>query len=152
MKHEVTVECELVELDDNGEKLEGSQITVLKAETTNHGHYCFELPPFKNAGALFLRAHDTNLSDKKIEKKINKGFLSETAISDYYVKRNLFFPVFAKKYSYYQCHLPEEDESSSLHTFSDYEVKATDSISKMDRTLSEVTVKKKRRRGRRAID
>ena len=152
LKHEVTVECELVELDDNGEKLEGSQITVLKAETTNHGHYCFELPPFKNAGALFLRAHDTNLSDKKIEKKINKGFLSETAISDYYVKRNLFFPVFAKKYSYYQCHLPEEDESSSLHTFSDYEVKATDSISKMDRTLSEVTVKKKRRRGRRAID
>ena len=150
LKHEVTVECELVELDEKGEKLDGSQITVQKAETTHGGHYRFDLPSYKNAGALFLRAYDTDLSDKKINKRINKGFLDETAIAKYYVKRNLFFPVFSKKYSYYQCHLPDDD--GTLQKFTDYTVRSTDSISKMDRTLSEVTVKKKRRRGRRAID
>ena len=81
---------------------------------------------------------------------MNKGFLSEEAIPDYFVKRDLFFPVFAKKYSYYQCHLPD-DEAAPL-TLSFDEVKAVDSISKMDRVLSGVTVKKRRRRGRRKID
>ena len=156
LKHEVTVECELVELDDNGEKLEGSDITVLKAETTNGGHFRFDLPDYKNAGALFLRAYKSGIDDKKLQKKIAKGFLSEEAIADYFVKRNLFFPVFAKKYSYYQCHLPEDEDEHQLpsrfSTFSADEVKAVDSLSKMDRVLSEVTVKKRRRRGRRAID
>ena len=150
LKHEVTVECELVELDDNGEQLEGSRITSLKAETTNGGHFHFDLPDYKNAGALFLRAYKTDIDDQKLQKKINKGFLSETAIADFFVKRNLFFPVFAKKYSYYQCHLP--DDVSSPLTLTADQVKAVDSLSSMDRVLSEVTVKKKRRRGRRAID
>ena len=150
LKHEVIVECELVELDENGEQLEGSRITTMKAETTNGGHFRFELPDYKDAGALFLRAYKTGIEEKKLQKKINKEFLSETAIADYFVKRDLFFPVFAKKYSYYQNHLPEEDASPLTLSFDD--LKAVDSISKMDRVLSEVTVKKKRRRGRRKID
>ena len=150
LKHEVTVECELVELDENGEQLEGSQITTQKAETTNGGHFHFELPDFKLAGALFLRAYKTSDNEKKLRKKLNKGFLSEEAFPDYFVKRNLFFPVFAKKYSYYQCHLPDDD--NTFQTFTDDQVKAVDSLSKMDRVLSEVTVKKRRRRGRRRID
>ena len=150
LKHEVTVECELVELDDNGEQLEGSRITSLKAETTNGGHFHFDLPDYKNAGALFLRAYKTDTNEKKQQKRFNKGFLSETAIADYFVKRNLFFPVFAKKYSYYQCHLP--DDVPSPLTLTADQVKAVDKLSSMDRVLSEVTVKKKRRRGRRAID
>ena len=148
---EVTVECELVELDDNGEQLPGSTVTTLKAETTNGGHFCFNLPEYKNAGALFLKAYNTNISQKKLDKMSRKGFLSEEAIAPYFVKRNLFYPVFAKKYSYYQCHLPD-DEENLPQTFSYDQVKAVDSISKMDRVLSEVTVKKRRRRGRRAID
>ena len=148
---EVTVECELVELDDNGMQLPGSTVTTLKAETTNGGHFCFNLPEYKNAGALFLRAYNTNISQKKLDKMSRKGFLSEEAIAPYFVKRNLFYPVFAKKYSYYQCHLPD-DEENLPQTFSFDQVKALDSISKMDRVLSEVTVKKRRRRGRRAID
>ena len=150
LKHEVIVECELVELDENGEQLEGSRITTMKAETTNGGHFRFELPDYKDAGALFLRAYKTGIEEKKLQKKINKGFLSETAIADYFVKRDLFFPVFAKKYSYYQSHLPDEEASPLTLSFED--IKAVDSISKMDRVLSEVTVKKKRRRGRRKID
>ena len=148
LKKEVTVECELVELDESGVQLPGSSITFLKSETTNGGHFRFDLPDFKNAGALFLRAYDTNLSEEKVEKKMRKGFLDDQAVAKYYVKRNLFFPVFAKKYSYYQCHLPDEDPL----TLSSDEVKAVDSLSSMDRVISEVTVKKKRRRGRRAID
>jgi hypothetical protein len=122
----------------------------MKAETTNGGHFHFELPDYKDAGALFLRAYKAGIDEKKLQKKINKGFLSETAIADYFVKRNLFFPVFAKKYSYYQNHLPDEEASPLTLSFDD--IKAVDSISKMDRVLSEVTVKKKRRRGRRKID
>ena len=150
LKHEVIVECELVELDENGEQLEGSRITTMKAETTNGGHFRFELPDYKDAGALFLRAYKTGIEEKKLQKKINKGFLSETAIADYFVKRDLFFPVFAKKYSNYQSHLPHEEALPLTLSFED--IKAVDSISKMDRVLSEVTVKKKRRRGRRKID
>ena len=150
LKHEVIVECELVELDESGKQLEGSHITKLKAETTNGGHFHFELPDYKDAGALFLRAYKTGIDEKKLEKKLRKGFLSETAIADYFVKRDLFFPVFAKKYSYYQNHLPDEEASPLTLSFDD--IKAVDSISKMDRVLSEVTVKKKRRRGRRKID
>ena len=150
LKHEVTVECELVELDENGMQLPESTITKFKAETTYGGHFHFDLPNYKNAGALFLKAYDSGLDEKKLQKKMNKGFLSETAIADYFVKRDLFFPVFAQKYSYYQCHLPD-DEAAPL-TLSFDEVKAVDSISKMDRVLSGVTVKKRRRRGRRKID
>ena len=150
LKREVTVECELVELDENGLQLPGSTIFKTKAETTYGGHYHFNLPDYKNAGALFLRAYESGVDDKKLQKKLNKGFLSEEAIPDYFVKRDLFFPVFAKKYSYYQCHLPD-DEAAPL-TLSFDEVKAVDSISKMDRVLSGVTVKKRRRRGRRKID
>ena len=150
LKKEVTVECELVELDESGVQLPGSSITFLKSETTNGGHFRFDLPDFKNAGALFLRAYDSGLSDQKLAKKIRKGFLDEQAVAKYFVKRNLFYPVFAKKYSYYQCHLPDED--SSPLTLTADQVKAVDSLSSMDRVISEVTVKKKRRRGRRAID
>ncbi len=150
LKREVTVECELVELDENGLQLPGSTIFKTKAETTYGGHYHFDLPDYKNAGALFLRAYESNLDDKKLQKKMNKGFLSEEAIPDYFVKRDLFFPVFAKKYSYYQCHLPDDEAAPLTLSFDD--VKAVDSISKMDRVLSGVTVKKRRRRGRRRID
>ena len=150
LKHEVTVECELVELDENGLQLPGSTIFKTKAETTYGGHYHFNLPDYKNAGALFLRAYESGVDDKKLQKKLNKGFLSEEAIPDYFVKRDLFFPVFAKKYSYYQCHLPDDEAAPLTLSFDD--VKAVDSISKMDRVLSGVTVKKRRRRGRRKID
>ena len=148
LKKEVTVECELVELDESGVQLPGSSITSLKSETTNGGHFRFDLPDFKNVGALFLRAYNSDLSEKKLAKMTNKGFLDDQAIAKYYVKRNLFFPVFAKKYSYYQCHLPDDDPL----TLSADQVKAVDSLSSMDRVISEVTVKKKRRRGRRTID
>lgn len=151
LKHEVTVECELVELDDNGLRLPGSTVTTFKAETTNGGHFRFDLPDYKNAGALFLRAYKSGLDDKKLRKRLNRGFLSEEEIADYFVKRDLFFPVFAKKYSYYQCHLPNDDDGG-LQTIAADQVKAIDSISRMDRVISEVTVKKRRRRGRRAID
>ena len=150
LKHEVTVECELVELDENGLQLPGSTIFKTKAETTYGGHYHFNLPNYKNAGALFLRAYESDLDGKKLQKKMNKGFLSEEAIPDYFVKRDLFFPVFAKKYSFYQCHLPDDEAAPLTLSFDD--VKAVDSISKMDRVLSGVTVKKRRRRGRRKID
>ena len=50
-------------------QLDGSQITILKAETTNGGHFRFDLPDFKNVGALFLRAYDTGLERQETEEE-----------------------------------------------------------------------------------
>ena len=75
--------------------------------------------------------------------------LDETAWPDFYVKRDLFFPVFAKKYDFYQCHVPEIASGTS---FDDYTIADTVRLSKMDQTLKDIQVKGHRHRGRHSID
>ena len=136
----VTLEAELVFPDD---------IATVQLETDAGGHFVFDIPAYYGQAILFLRATKSGLSEEKRQKKLNKGRLDETAWPDYYVKRDLFFPVFAKKYDYYQCHVPE---IASGTAFDDYTVADTARLSKMDQTLREVKVKGKRHRGRHAID
>ena len=136
----VTLEGELVFPDD---------IATVKMETDATGHFVFNIPAYYGQAILFLRASKTNLSEEKRQKKLNKGMLDETAWPDFYVKRDLFFPVFAKKYDYYQCHVPQ---ISSGTAFDDYTLPDTARLSKMDATLKEVKVKGRRRHGRHAID
>ena len=136
----VTLEGELVFTDD---------IATIRMETDAGGHFSFDIPAYYGQAILFLRASKTNLSEEKRQKRLNKGMLDETAWPDFYVKRDLFFPVFAKKYDYYQCHVPE---LASGTPFDDYTLLDTARLSKMDATLREVKVKGKRHRGRHAID
>ena len=75
--------------------------------------------------------------------------LDETAFPDFYVKRDLFYPVFADKYDYYQCHLPEIAEGTA---FDDYTLADTARLSKMDQTLKDIQVKGHKHRGRHSID
>ena len=140
LRQAVTLEAELVFPDD---------IATVKMETDVGGHFVFDIPAYYGQAILFLRAYRSNLSDDKRRKRLNRGFLDETAWPDFYVKRDLFFPVFAKKYDYYQCHQPEvvsDDTDKSLW------VDTVAHISKMDQTIREVKVQAKRRRGRHAID
>ena len=136
----VTLEGELVFPDD---------IATIRMETDVRGHFVFDIPAYYGQAILFLRASKTDLSEEKRQKKLDKGRLDETAFPDFYVKRDLFYPVFAKKYDYYQCHVPA---ISSGTAFDDYTLADTARLSKMDQTLKEVKVKGRRRHGRHAID
>ena len=136
----VTLEGELVFPDD---------IATIRMETDLRGHFVFDIPAYYGQAILFLRASKTDLSEEKRQKKLDKGRLDETAFPDFYVKRDLFYPVFAKKYDYYQCHVPA---ISSGTAFDDYTLADTARLSKMDQTLKEVKVKGRRRHGRHAID
>ena len=140
LRKPVTLEAELVFNDD---------IATVKMETDAGGHFVFDIPAYYGQAILFLRASKSTLSEEKRQKRLNKGMLDETAWPDFYVKRDLFFPVFAKKYDYYQCHVPE---IASGTPFDDYTLLDTARLSKMDATLREVKVKGKRHRGRHAID
>ena len=140
LRKPVTLEAELVFPDD---------IATIRMETDAGGHFMFDIPAYYGQAILFLRASKTDISEEKRQKKLNKGMLDETAFPDFYVKRDLFYPVFAKKYDYYQCHVPQ---ISSGTAFDDYTLPDTARLSKMDATLKEVKVKGKRRHGRHAID
>ena len=140
LKHEVTVESELIL---------GTKVFAVETETHDGGRFSFNMPAFYDRGILTLSAHDTDISEKKALRLKVKGRRDEEMPPEYYVKRNLFYPIFAKKYSYYQCHYPME--SFQLED-SDDALYDTLRISKMDKTLSGIVVKGKRRRGLRSID
>ena len=46
-------------------------------------------------------------------------YLNEDAFPDYYVKRDLFWPVFTHDYTYYEKHQPEIDYEMLIDTLSD---------------------------------
>ena len=137
------------EVTVHGELILGTDVAEVEMETTNRGRFSFNIPPYYGDAILFLNAHNKDASEERMEKKSVKGRLDESGWPDYYVKRNLFFPIFAKKYSFYQSHFPLDDvyEKSEIE-----EILEEDSISSMDKNLDEVVVKKKRSRGRHAID
>lgn len=135
----VVVESELVFEDD---------IATIELSTDSMGRFSFSIPPYYGNAILFLKARKADLSDKKKQKRQNR-MLDETAFPDFYVKRDIFYPVFADKYDYYQCHLPEIADGTA---FDDYTIADTARLSKMDQTLKDIQVKGHKHRGRRSID
>ena len=138
IKHEVLVEAE-VEKDG----MSAGSVRM----SHNGGKFLFEVPPFYGKAILFLTAYDRKDSIKRcIGSTEDKHRFDEEWYPDYYVTRDLFYPVFSHPYNYYQTHLP--DLLAPV-------VMGEDSInySKDDgvRTLTNVSVKAKRRT-RRALD
>lgn len=138
IKHEVLVEAEV---EKDGMSAGSVQMSH------DGGQFLFEIPPFYGKAILFLTAYDRKDSLKRcIGSSEDKHRFDEEWYPDYYVTRDIFYPVFSHPYSYYQTHLPE------LLT---PVVMGEDSIdySKADgtRTLQNVSVKAKRRT-RRALD
>lgn len=136
LKHEVMVEAE-VAFNDH---------FVGAVQETKDGRFIFEVPPFYGLAYLNMKAYNEKDSLKKnmLSRKDAK-VLDEDAFPDYYVKRDLFFPIFTHDYNYYEKHQPDIDYSQLVDTLSEY------SMENDVHELGQVNVKGKRR-GRRAID
>lgn len=120
-------------------------------ETDQYGRFKIALPPFYDKAVLRVTAYNKSDSLKKcLTSKLDKGTMDERSYPDFYVKRDMFFPIFTQPYSWYQTNSPDI-------LFVDDEDDGNDGIvpenSKLagDHRLQTVVVKAKRR-GRRAID
>ena len=86
----------------------GGKIVAAVAKTDNRGFFRINLPAFYDSALLHVKAYNISDSLKKCltSDKADKDFLNDRAIPDYYVKRDMFFPIFSKPYSWYQQNLP----------------------------------------------
>lgn len=141
LKKEVMVNAELVLVDEIGE---------LNVVTWDSGHFEFNFPAYFGNAVLSLNARNVTRGEKKRDKKER---LDENAWPDYYVKRDLFYPIFAKPYNYYQCHLPDvQGQADEDYRFWLEDASAKVRISSMDAVLDNVDVKALIRKGSRVID
>lgn len=143
LKHEVVVESELVLTDEVGD---------VEVETSDRGHFAFNVPAYYGQAFLFLSAHKLNASQRHQQKMRTKDRLNEAAIPDFYVKQHLAYPVFAKPYDYYQCHMPEVRGGDDEYYWWMLPGQEMVRISSMDTRLENVEVRAQRHRGSRVVD
>jgi len=137
LKHEVLVEAEIAV---------AGQVAGSVQKTQNGGHFLFEIPPFYGNAYLNMKAYkETDSIKKSMASRKDVKILDEDAYPDYYVKRELFWPMYTHDYTYYEKHQPDYDEEMLIDTLSDL------SMENDVHQLQNVNVKG-RRRGRRAID
>ena len=136
LRREVLVEAELTV---------GSQF-VGGVQKTEQGHFLFDVPPFYGDAFLNIKAYKENDSIKKnmLSRKDSK-VLDEDAFPDFYVKRDVFYPMYTHDYTYYEKHQPEYTDEMLIDTVSEL------SMENDVHQLQNVNVRG-RRRGRRAID
>jgi len=115
-------------------------------QKTKDGRFLFGVPPFYGYAYLKMKAYKENDSIKKNMASLkDKKMLDETAYPDYYVKRDLFYPMYTKEYTYYQKHQPDVAYEELFDTLSDW------TMENDVHQLNNVNVKG-HRRGRRAVD
>ena len=131
----------------SGELVLGEEVADVEMLTDSVGRFSFAVPAFYGDGILFLSACKEGASERKKQRLVQKGWLDEGQWPEFYVKRNLFYPIFAKKYSYYQCHFPKEETAEGVEN-----AETVKRISSMDTELQGVEVSARRRRGKRKID
>ena len=136
LRREVMVEAEI----GVGNQFAGS------VQQTRQGRFIFEIPPFYGAGFLNLKAYNPKDSLRKsMESRKDAKVFNENAYPDYYVKRDLFFPLHTREYNYYEKHMPDYDAEMLIDTLSDL------SMENDVHQLRNINVKG-HRRGRRAVD
>lgn len=118
------------------------------ARTDKNGHFIINLPPYYDNAILFVKAYTPADSASKCMEKKDKNFLNARAFPDYFVKRDMIFPIFSQPYSWYQINSPElefvdEEDLGGLPP--------TNSSLAGDHRLQTVIVKAKRR-GKRRLD
>lgn len=109
-------------------------LVVETEQVTENGYFYMPTPRFFGKCILFLSANDSTNNQTDQEKSKNglkrwisnkmervNGFSNEEAFPEYYVKRDLFFPLNSKPYSYYQDNLADE-------SFDLYETESMDNI------------------------
>lgn len=132
------------------EMINGSEVLGGIARTDANGNFTIELPPYYGKRILFVTAYNRKDSLKySLVSSKNTTFKNAKAFPAYYVQRVLPYPVFSKPYSWLQTHVPDivEDDSTDVVANSpgDY------GLDKVN-VLSDVVVKKGRRRGLRGFD
>ena len=136
LRYEVLVEAEIAV---------GSQV-VGAVQKTQNGRFFFEVPPFYGTGYLNMKAYKENDSiTKNMASRKDRKVLDESAMPDFYVKRDLFYPVFVHDYNYYEKHQPDYDADLLVDTLSEL------SMENDVHELANINVKG-HRRGRRAVD
>lgn len=140
LKHEVTVEGEMTLTGLKGEKS-----TPFTQQTADGGRFHFQMAPFWGEGRLLLSAHKQDISTEEWHANHTKDIFDEEACPDYYVKLNLFYPIFARKYSWYETHHPPISQQADTTTRPEM---TTDDMSV---TLPQVSVKGRWRHSKQAI-
>lgn len=136
LRHEVLIEAEVI--IDN--QVAGS------VQETKKGRFLFQIPPFYGNCYLNMKAYKKNDSIRKnMASRKDAAVFDEDAFPDFYVKRDIFHPVFTHPYDYYENHQPDVFEDLLVDTLSDL------SMENDVHQLDGVSVKGKRR-GRRAVD
>lgn len=122
-------------------------LAVASARTDRNGHFIFNLPEYYDKAILFVKAYNIADSAKKNMSAVHDAnFANERAYPDYFVKRDMIFPIYSQPYSWYQLNSPE------LQFFDeDDENIPENSTLAGDHRLQTVVVKA-RRRGKRRID
>jgi hypothetical protein len=136
LKHDVLIEAEIT-VDG---QFYGS---VMKTE---QGRFRFQVPPFYGYAWLNMKAYKENDSIKKqMSSRKDAKIMDEDAFPDYYVKRDLFYPMYTHDYTFYEKHQPEYSDEMLIDTLSDL------SMENDVHELQNVNVRG-HRRGRRAIN
>lgn len=133
------------EVTIKGELVLGTDVWQVEQQTDHGGHFAFSVEPFYGDATLMMGAYgDKQDKGKKKKKKDDYDLFDEDAWPDYYVKRDLFYPVFASKYSFYQTHQPGLSVTPTEEE--------TDSLVDDGTDLAEVSVKARRRKSKHAIN
>lgn len=141
VRREVVVEAELTVGD-----ITGKTQTVGSTQRTQDGRFFFEIPPFYGLGYLNMKAYSPSDSIKKnMASRRDAKVYDEKAYPDYFVKRDIFFPMTTQPYNFYQHHMPDVDVDLLIDTLSSL------SMENDVHQLANLNVKG-HRRGRRAID
>lgn len=99
VRRSVLVEAELVK---NGET--AGAIT----HTDKRGRFKINLPAFYDQAILFAKAYNRKDSlTKNMQNVADQDKINERAFPDYFVRREMFYPVFSHPYSWYQVNSPD---------------------------------------------
>ena len=141
VRKEVVVEAEITVGTPSG----GTQ-SAGTTQRTKDGRFFFQIPPFYGLGYLNMKAYSPSDSIKKnMASRKDKKVYDEKAYPDYFIKRDVFFPMTTQPYNYYQNHMPDVDTDMLIDTLSTF------SMENDVHQLANINVKG-HRRGRRAID
>ncbi len=141
VSREVLVEAEITIPGHTGKSQTAGNI-----QRTHGGRFLFQIPPFYGLGYLNLKAYSPSDSVRKnMASRRDAKIYDEKAYPDYFVKRDLFYPLTTQPYNYYQNHMPDVSTEMLIDTMSVF------SMENDVHQLANINVKG-HRRGRRAID
>lgn len=132
------------------EIVKGKDVAGASAKVDEYGHFRFNIPPYYDEAFFFVKSYNQKDSVKLNMLTGRDGKrLNEEEYPSYYVKRDLFFPVFTKPYSWYQTNSPDTEYFDEEQE--DDELIPQNSRLAGDHRLQNVVVRAKRR-GRRGIN